>query len=88
MLSHSLVRSLMILFTFRVKQQQLHRDPVVVVRIIWISMSTLVVLYTGANIFAWLSSLHQTLNGWVQNVNPYTSNPRIGKFFNLDQCGS
>lgn len=35
-----------------------------------------------------LDYLHQTLNGWVQNINPYTSNPRIGKYFNLDQCFS
>ncbi|KAH9945736.1 lysozyme-like protein [Amylocystis lapponica] len=33
-----------------------------------------------------LDYLQQTLNGWLQNVNPYMSSPRIGKYFNLDQC--
>ncbi|OSD06857.1 glycoside hydrolase family 23 protein [Trametes coccinea BRFM310] len=32
-----------------------------------------------------LDYLHQTLNGWVMNKDP-TSNPRLGKFFNLDVC--
>ncbi|EIN11855.1 lysozyme-like protein [Punctularia strigosozonata HHB-11173 SS5] len=31
-----------------------------------------------------LDYLHQTLNGWMQNVDPYTS--KIGKYWNLDQC--
>ncbi|KAI0923552.1 hypothetical protein AcV5_009058 [Taiwanofungus camphoratus] len=35
-----------------------------------------------------LDYLQQTLNGWAQNVNPYSSNPRIGKYFNLDKCNS
>jgi len=33
-----------------------------------------------------LDYLQQTLNGWVQNVNPYTSDPQIGQYFNLNQC--
>ncbi|KAH9892564.1 glycoside hydrolase family 23 protein, partial [Cubamyces lactineus] len=33
-----------------------------------------------------LDYLMQTLNGWVLNVDPYTSNPRIGQYFNLDVC--
>ncbi|KAI0823717.1 lysozyme-like protein [Trametes gibbosa] len=33
-----------------------------------------------------LDYLQQTLNGWVLNKDPYTSSPRIGKYFNLDQC--
>ncbi|KAI8993036.1 lysozyme-like domain-containing protein [Trametes punicea] len=34
-----------------------------------------------------LDYLMQTLNGWVLNKDPYTSVPRIGKYFNLDVCG-
>ncbi|KAF8070644.1 glycoside hydrolase family 23 protein [Lyophyllum atratum] len=30
--------------------------------------------------------LHQFLNGWLQNMNAYDSNFRLGKFFNLDVC--
>jgi hypothetical protein len=30
--------------------------------------------------------LHQFLNGWLQNINAYDSNHRLGKFFNLDVC--
>ncbi|PCH36436.1 glycoside hydrolase family 23 protein [Wolfiporia cocos MD-104 SS10] len=33
-----------------------------------------------------LDYLHQLLNGWLQGINPYTHNPRIGKYFNLDRC--
>ncbi|THH21333.1 hypothetical protein EW146_g181 [Bondarzewia mesenterica] len=33
-----------------------------------------------------LDYLHQFVNGWLQNVNAYTTQPRLGKFFNLDQC--
>ncbi|KAH9858742.1 lysozyme-like domain-containing protein [Lenzites betulinus] len=32
-----------------------------------------------------LDYLHQALNGWVQNVDPYQTN--MGEFFNLNQCG-
>ncbi|KZT07194.1 glycoside hydrolase family 23 protein [Laetiporus sulphureus 93-53] len=35
-----------------------------------------------------LDYLQQMLNGWLQNKNPYSSNPRIGKYFNLDKCWS
>ncbi|KAJ7217828.1 lysozyme-like protein [Mycena pura] len=30
--------------------------------------------------------LHQHLNGWMQNTNPYTMG--LGKYFNLDVCGN
>ncbi|TFK54192.1 glycoside hydrolase family 23 protein [Heliocybe sulcata] len=30
--------------------------------------------------------LHQFLNGWLQNVNAYSNNPRLGKYFNLNKC--
>ncbi|KAI0358417.1 lysozyme-like protein [Trametes cingulata] len=30
--------------------------------------------------------LMQMLNGWVLNKDPYTSSPRIGKYFNLEKC--
>ncbi|KAK0485772.1 glycoside hydrolase family 23 protein [Armillaria novae-zelandiae] len=33
-----------------------------------------------------LDYLHQLLNGWLQNVNAYDPNHRLGKYFNLDQC--
>lgn len=33
-----------------------------------------------------LDYLHQFLNGWLQNINAYDSNPRLGKYFNLDAC--
>ena len=29
-------------------------------------------------------SLHQVMNGWLLNVNPY--NTHMGKYFNLDVC--
>ena len=32
------------------------------------------------------TSLHQFFNGWCQNIDAYTHNPRLGKYFNLDQC--
>lgn len=32
-----------------------------------------------------IGSLTQTLNGWLQNRDPSAS-PRIGQYFNLDQC--
>ncbi|KDR75231.1 hypothetical protein GALMADRAFT_1332852 [Galerina marginata CBS 339.88] len=31
--------------------------------------------------------LHQFFNGWCQNVNPYSHNPPLGKYFNLAKCG-
>lgn len=34
-----------------------------------------------------LDYLHQFLNGWCQNINAYSNNLRLGKFFNLDRCG-
>ncbi|ETW80578.1 glycoside hydrolase family 23 protein [Heterobasidion irregulare TC 32-1] len=33
-----------------------------------------------------LDYLHQFVNGWLQNVDAYTMRPRLGKYFNLDQC--
>lgn len=33
-----------------------------------------------------MNSLQQLFNGWAQNVDPYNSHPRIGKYFNLDVC--
>ncbi|KAI0675291.1 hypothetical protein C8Q78DRAFT_1011494 [Trametes maxima] len=33
-----------------------------------------------------LDYLMQTMNGWVLNKDPRQSSPRIGKYFNLDQC--
>ncbi|PBK91454.1 lysozyme-like protein [Armillaria gallica] len=33
-----------------------------------------------------LDYLHQLLNGWLQNVNAYDQNHRLGKYFNLDKC--
>ncbi|KAI0630341.1 lysozyme-like protein [Trametes polyzona] len=33
-----------------------------------------------------LDYLMQVLNGWFLNHSPYTSSPRIGKYFNLDTC--
>jgi len=30
--------------------------------------------------------IHQYFNGWIQNVNAYNNNLRLGKFFNLDVC--
>lgn len=35
-----------------------------------------------------LDYIHQNVNGWMQNINPYESKPRIGKYFNLDKCFS
>ncbi|OCH89780.1 hypothetical protein OBBRIDRAFT_793932 [Obba rivulosa] len=32
-----------------------------------------------------LDYIHQTVNGWLQNIDP-SGNPRLGKYFNLDQC--
>jgi len=33
-----------------------------------------------------LDYLHQTFNGWMQNVDPYATH--MGKYFNLDVCGN
>ncbi|EIM82890.1 lysozyme-like protein [Stereum hirsutum FP-91666 SS1] len=33
-----------------------------------------------------LDYLHQFLNGWMQGVDAYTNVPRLGQYFNLDQC--
>ncbi|KAL6297855.1 glycoside hydrolase family 23 protein [Sparassis latifolia] len=33
-----------------------------------------------------LDYLQQTFNGWVLNVDPYSSTPPIGKYFNLNKC--
>ncbi|KAK0212868.1 hypothetical protein DFS33DRAFT_1377320 [Desarmillaria ectypa] len=33
-----------------------------------------------------LDYLHQLLNGFLQNVNAYDPNHRLGKYFNLDKC--
>ncbi|KAL5528681.1 hypothetical protein ACEPAF_7818 [Sanghuangporus sanghuang] len=30
--------------------------------------------------------LHQFVNGWLQNIDAYTFNPPLGKFFNLNVC--
>lgn len=30
--------------------------------------------------------LHQFVNGWLQNINAYDNNFRLGKYFNLDVC--
>jgi len=30
--------------------------------------------------------LHQFFNGWCQNIDAYDSDPRLGKYFNLDKC--
>ncbi|EMD39344.1 glycoside hydrolase family 23 protein [Gelatoporia subvermispora B] len=35
-----------------------------------------------------LDYIHQTVNGWLQNIDPYTNNPLLGKYFNLDKCGN
>ncbi|EPQ57386.1 lysozyme-like protein [Gloeophyllum trabeum ATCC 11539] len=34
-----------------------------------------------------LDYLHQFLNGWCQNINAYSHNPPLGKYFNLNKCG-
>ncbi|KAI5123701.1 hypothetical protein M0805_001727 [Coniferiporia weirii] len=33
-----------------------------------------------------LDYLHQFVNGWLQNVDAYTNNPALGKYFNLNKC--
>ncbi|KIY74392.1 glycoside hydrolase family 23 protein [Cylindrobasidium torrendii FP15055 ss-10] len=33
-----------------------------------------------------LDYAHQFLNGWMQNINAYSSSLRLGRFFNLDVC--
>jgi len=35
-----------------------------------------------------LDYLFQYLNGWVLNIDAYSHIPRLGKYFNLDICGS
>jgi len=35
-----------------------------------------------------LDYLFQFLNGWLLNVDAYTFQPRLGKYFNLDKCGN
>lgn len=73
----------------RVRPLHQPKGPAVDVRTTSTSMSPLKgPFYSTLADGKWHHSLHQTLNGWVQNINPYTSNPRIGKYFNLDQCFS
>jgi len=33
-----------------------------------------------------LDYLHQFLNGWLQNIDAYNQNRRLGRYFNLDAC--
>jgi len=33
-----------------------------------------------------LDYIHQFLNGWCQNINAYSHNPPLGKYFNLNSC--
>ena len=35
-----------------------------------------------------LDYLHQFLNGWIQNVDAYTHDPPLGKYFNLANSSS
>lgn len=52
-----------------------------------ITVTSKSLVYYGVDVSNEVSfSLHQFLNGWIQNINAYDQGLRLGKYFNLDVC--